>query len=45
MKKKLDPGGNIGRFCTVYMKKKPGVLDEKNREITGNFKMENRWSP
>ena len=21
MKKKLDPGGNIGRFCTVYMKK------------------------
>ena len=25
MKKKLDPGENIGRFCTVYMKK------------TGNF--------
>ena len=31
--KKIDPGGNIGRFCTVYMKKKPGILDETNREF------------
>ena len=45
IRKKRDPGENIAGFGTVLYIKKPGILLEMNREITGNFKMENRWSP
>ena len=34
-KKKLDPGGNIGRFCTVYMKKN-GNFGRKKPGKPGN---------
>ena len=45
MKKKNLIRVEILAVSAQFILKKPGILDERNREITGNFKMENRWSP
>ena len=43
--KKTWSGWQYWPFLHSFYEKKTRILDERNREINGNFKMGNRWSP